>query len=154
MRSSSRGLEVSSRGGGIMVVLQVEDCRQDRELLAAAVACTDAGVTLRSVPDGREAIDYLEGTGDYGHRSEFPLPDVILLDMEMPRMNGEEFLKWRQDSRFALIPVVVLSGGIQTAARERALSMGALMAFAKPDTFQGLAALVRNVAAGVRKHAL
>ena len=67
---------------------------------------------LETVTDGQEAIDYLTGTGKFGNRRKFPLPQVVLLDLKMPRVNGLEFLRWlRHESPNSLhvLPVVVMS---------------------------------------------
>ena len=67
---------------------------------------------LETVTDGQEAIDYLTGTGKFSNRLKFPLPQVVLLDLKMPRVNGLEFLRWlRHESPNSLhvLPVVVMS---------------------------------------------
>ena len=67
---------------------------------------------LETVTDGQEAIDYLTGTGKFSNRRKFPLPQVVLLDLKMPRVNGLEFLRWlRHESPNSLhvLPVVVMS---------------------------------------------
>ena len=75
------------------VVLLAEDNEDDRFLSSRTIA--KAGVeTVRHVPDGRQAIDYLAGHGVYADRALHPLPDILLLDLKMPRHTGHEVLEW------------------------------------------------------------
>src|SRR3954470_21629342 len=67
---------------------------------------------LKWVRDGAEAIQYLEGRGQYKDRQSFPMPDVILLDLKMPGVGGFDFLRWLQRESpgvLKLIPVIVMS---------------------------------------------
>ena len=92
---------------------------------------------LKSVKDGQEAIDYLEGRGNYSDRQRFPVPHMILLDLKMPRVSGYEFLKWRREEApkdLSLIPVIVLSGSDLSDDVKRAYALGANRFLAKtPD---------------------
>lgn len=98
---------------------------------------------LRSVRDGAQAIEYMEGKGDFANRDRFPLPDVVLLDLKMPRVNGFEFLEWlRKDGPDTTrqIPVVVLTSSAETSDVHRAYELGATSYFLKPvnlHEFQG-----------------
>src|SRR6266550_3761179 len=90
--------------------LLVEDNETDVEFVQ--MAFKDSGHELRVVRDGQEALDYLSRKGVYADSLQFPLPDIILLDLKMPRINGLDFLKWlRQESpgNLRLIPVVIMS---------------------------------------------
>jgi len=92
-------------------------------------------VRLRWVRDGGEAIDYLEGKLPYSDRRSFPMPDVILLDLKMPGVDGFDFLHWLQKespSKLKLIPVIVMSGSDLEADVNRAYAMGANFYLAKP----------------------
>src|SRR5947208_12363803 len=73
-------------------------------------------------------MEYLSGKGSYSSREQFPLPQVILLDLKMPRVNGFEFLEWlRNDSPgdLHLLPVVVLSNSDEPGDVNRAYDLGA-----------------------------
>src|SRR5437660_8127834 len=95
------------------VVLLVEDDLDTIKLIKLTLRKAGFDNPVCEVRDGQEAIDYLEGTGQYGNRSMFPLPQLILLDLKMPRVNGLEFLKWlRQWDPGKLIPVVVLTSSV------------------------------------------
>jgi len=67
---------------------------------------------LEVVRDGAEAVDYLAGHAHFTDRDKHPLPDVILLDIKMPRMNGFEFLKWFRNEapcELRVTPVIVMT---------------------------------------------
>jgi CheY-like chemotaxis protein len=90
---------------------------------------------LRVVHDGVEAMLYVAGEGDYGDRRKYPKPDVILLDLKMPRWDGFEFLAWlrsRSPTQYRLIPVVVLSASEIPENVTRAYALGANSFVAKP----------------------
>src|SRR2546421_10814287 len=109
------------------VFLYVEDDRNDVELLRTALHGQQVGI-LRVVPDGQEAIDYLLRADGRDDREKFPLPDVILLDLKMPRMDGFQFLQWlRQDSPNHLrrIPVIVMSTSAEPSDVDRSYDLGA-----------------------------
>jgi CheY-like chemotaxis protein len=85
-------------------------------------------VQFRVVKDGVEAQHYLAGEGDYHDRRKHPLPDVILLDVQMPRLDGFEFLTWLRslpDEAARCIPVVVLSTSGRPEHVTRAYELGA-----------------------------
>lgn len=116
-----------------LVILVAEDDPNDLELLRH-VAC-DHGVEVNFQPahDGEQVINYLRGEGEFRDRAKHPIPDIIVLDLKMPRVNGFEVLQWlRQEPGLARIPVVVLSGsGLETDIEE-AYRLGANTYFTKP----------------------
>jgi CheY-like chemotaxis protein len=78
--------------------------------------------------DGQEAMDYLSGGWHGGRRGDRVLPEVILLDLQMPRVNGFEFLKWlRKDSPsdLRLLPVIVMSSSDEEKDINQAYALGA-----------------------------
>jgi CheY-like chemotaxis protein len=82
-------------------ILIVEDDADYREALSVALA--EVGVEIAAAGDGVEALAQLRGG---------PLPSVILLDLRLPRMSGEEFLReMRSEPRFADVPVITMTGG-------------------------------------------
>src|SRR6476660_4981631 len=92
------------------VILLVEDRADDILLVQKAFAKGDINNPLVVVRDGEEAMAYLTGEGRFSNRAEYPLPDLILLDLKMPRVDGFELVKWiRRQPGFANIPVVVLT---------------------------------------------
>jgi chemotaxis family two-component system response regulator Rcp1 len=88
-------------------ILLVEDDPADVVLTKRALQDTKLLNTLHVVSDGLEALEFLRGEGDY---LEISRPDLILLDLNMPRMDGRELLKeLKADSELCRIPVVVLT---------------------------------------------
>src|SRR5438477_5846459 len=90
--------------------LVVEDNATDIEFVQ--IAFKNSPHELHLVTDGQQAIDYLSGTGQYANRKKFPLPQVILLDLKMPRVDGFGVLNWlRHNSpgELRLLPVIVMS---------------------------------------------
>jgi len=92
-------------------------------------------VKLLSVEDGKVAIQYIEGNGIYADREAYPVPQVILLDLKMPRINGFEFLEWLRNTaprQHRFIPVVVMSSSGLKEDVSRAYSLGANSYLVKP----------------------
>ena len=88
-------------------ILVVDDDDADALMISEALEATDSHATVERVSDGREALDYLRQEGRFGdaHR-----PDLILLDLNMPRMDGRETLAAiKSDERLKAIPVVILT---------------------------------------------
>nr|WP_296073137.1 response regulator [uncultured Actinoplanes sp.] len=88
-------------------ILVVDDDDADALMISEALEATDSSATVARVADGREALDYLRREGEFStaHR-----PDLILLDLNMPRMDGRETLAAiKSDERLKAIPVVILT---------------------------------------------
>ncbi|MDD3610437.1 MAG: response regulator [Halothiobacillaceae bacterium] len=91
----------------LFTVLLVEDEAADAYLIRLAFEESHVLVNLQHVQDGVEAFEYLEQQGRF---QDAPPPDLILLDLNMPRMDGRAFLaRQKADPRFRRIPVVVLT---------------------------------------------
>ena len=115
--------------------LLVEDDPNDATLLAMEFRKCPAQIRLLTVGDGQQAMDFLDGLGAYSDRERYPLPDVILLDLKMPRINGFEFLEWlrgRSARHLRLIPVVVMSSSGLKEDVDRAYALGANSYMVKP----------------------
>jgi CheY-like chemotaxis protein len=128
------------------VILLAED-NEDHVLLIRR-AFKHAGLVnpLFVVHDGAEAIQYLAGVGRYGQRAEFPLPDLLLLDLKMPRKNGFEVLDWiRSHAGLRALRVVVLTTSSELNDVNRAYQLGANSFLVKPTDFESVTNLLEQV---------
>jgi CheY-like chemotaxis protein len=92
------------------VILLVEDNPADQRLTARALGNSKVEIDLRIANDGQEALDYLFRQSQFTDKSSSPFPDLIILDMNMPKINGKEFLKKiRNIPEFKIIPVIMFS---------------------------------------------
>ena len=132
----------------ITTFLLVEDDPNDVFLVELEFKNAPGHIRLRTVNDGCEAIDYLGGKGRYHDRVRFPLPDVILLDLKMPKVCGFEFLEWlRQKSpdELQLIPVVVMSSSALESDVRRAYSLHVNSYMIKPVKWQEFRERIRTL---------
>lgn len=91
-------------------ILIVEDDNNDRWFGALAFESVGLGRSVSFAVDGQEAIDYLGGMGKYLDRSRFPLPNIILLDLNLPKVCGLEVLKWiRSQPQFHSTHIIILT---------------------------------------------
>lgn len=127
-------------------VLLVDEDHSDCALFGLAVEKSDLDIWLQTVSDGGRATDYLEGRGNFADRTLHPLPDLVVLDLDMRLTGGLEFLDWRRDSpEFSGLPVVLFSGFAYKGAIETALEMGASTFIAKPVQLDGWMAVIRQI---------
>ncbi len=125
-----------------MVDDDVDDCTLVRDALEEIGASHD----LRFAGDGEELFDYLEGRGRFATRKAAPRPDLILLDLQMPRKNGRESLKQLKTERaWRRIPVVVLTTSTAVDDINYAYEMGVNSYVTKPATFRTLVEAVRLI---------
>ena len=120
---------------GEKTFLLVEDDPYDVVFLQEEFRRARGSARLRVVYDGVEAMHYVSGHGDYADRRKYPKPDVILLDLKMPRWDGFEFLEWlraKSPQQDRSVPVMVLSGCNIPEHLARAYALGANACLAKP----------------------
>jgi CheY-like chemotaxis protein len=125
-------------------VLLIDEDHSDCALFGVAVDNSDLDIWLQTVTDGGRAIDYLQGRGDFADRSLHPLPDLVVLDLDMRLTGGLEFLEWRRSS-FSQLPVVLFSGFAYKGAIDTALAMGATAFIQKPLQMAGWVAVIREI---------
>src|SRR5579862_8754064 len=124
------------------VILLAEDEEDYVLLLKKAFDQAKISVVLHVVSDGREAMWYLEGVGKYANRDEYPLPDLVLLDLKLPRYNGFEVLSWlRKQPGFLALRVLVLTSSDRVKDVNEAYRLGANSFLVKPYDFEDLAHL-------------
>jgi CheY-like chemotaxis protein len=127
-------------------ILHVEDDEDDVLLFQHACQKAALGCSLQAVRDGVEAIAYLSGADPFSDRQRHPLPELVLLDLKLPRVNGFEVLDWmRKGDRFRRLPVVVFSSSNHEADVKRAYDVGANSFLLKPVDFNALVELARTV---------
>ncbi len=118
------------------VILLVEDNPDDQEL--ALLAFKEANIPSKIIAcnDGEEALDYLFATGPYADRDARILPEVMLLDLKLPKVDGFEVLKRvREDSRTKLLPVVVLTTSSEQKDLVESYQLGTNSYIRKPVDF-------------------
>lgn len=115
--------------------LLLEDDPNDVFFVEHEFKSAPAHIKLHSVRDGVEAIEYLEGKGKFTDRHRYPLPDIILLDLKMPRLNGFDFLQWlrhKAPDNLSLIPAIVMSSSAVQSDIVRCYQLGANSYIVKP----------------------
>jgi CheY-like chemotaxis protein len=96
--------------GKIIQLLLVEDNPDHAELFRRQLEQMPAPARLHHVEDGEAALDYIFGKGNFADRTMFPAPDVVLLDLRLPRVDGLEVLRLvKSCAQFDELPVVVLT---------------------------------------------
>lgn len=109
----------------VKTVLLVEDNPDDIFLLKMACQRTGIPHELKVVTDGAMAIDYLSGAGSFADRTAHPLPDVVFLDIKLPKCDGHEVVRWiRSQPGLKNLPVVMLTVSSQKSDLERAYELG------------------------------
>lgn len=130
----------------IPTVLHVEDQKSDRLLIALAFKRNELPVNLHGAEDGEKALDYLQGLGIYANREEHPFPDLILLDLKLPRKCGLEVLAWiRSQPNLNRLPVIILSSSDQKVDLEQASAAGATCYFCKPVSLAPLKEIIKEI---------
>jgi CheY-like chemotaxis protein len=143
------------------VILLVEDNPDDEALTLRALNKNNIKNEVVVARDGAEALDYLFGTGKYAGRDTAHLPQVVLLDLKLPKIEGLEVLRRvRTDERTKLLPVVILTSSNEDQDRIAGYGLGANSYVRKPVDFSqfleaarqlGLYWLVLNEAPPVRR---
>ncbi len=130
----------------VNVILMAEDDSDDRLLAQDAFKETGHAMELRFVEDGVELMDYLNRRNKFSEAANSPRPGLIILDLNMPRMDGREALKqikahpdWRK------IPVVVLTTSTAEPDVARVYELGANSFISKPVSFDSLVGLMKAV---------
>jgi CheY-like chemotaxis protein len=137
-------------------VLVVEDNVDDVELLRLAAEAAPDAIAFHIVGDGEQALAYLNGEGQFADRQAHPLPDLVLLDISLPGMNGFEVLTWiRAHPEFSALQVFVWTDSGDRETLDRAILAGANRFVPKSVSFVrgGLAGLVRGISEAILRPA-
>jgi len=128
------------------VILLVEDNRDDEELTLRALAKSKITNPVVVVRDGVEALDWMFRRGVYATRSEHQVPQVVLLDLKLPKVDGLEVLReLRANDSTKLTPVVILTSSVEEQDLIRGYGLGANSYIRKPVDFTQFVEAVRQL---------
>ena len=128
------------------IILLVEDNPDDVMLTEAALQENKIFNKLVVTRDGVEALDYLFRTGKYADRDAEEVPQIILLDLNLPKLNGLDVLrKIRSDARTRMLPVVILTSSMEERDVIDSYQLGANSYIHKPVDFSQFSEAVRNL---------
>ena len=127
-------------------ILLVEDSRMDIELTLDAFREARLVNTIRVAPNGEDALDYVFGRGQYDDRVKYPLPNLILLDLKLPGIDGFEVLRQiKATPILKRLPVVILTSSKEEGDRALSYDIGANSYLVKPVSFEGFLGVVRQI---------
>jgi CheY-like chemotaxis protein len=124
------------------LVLVADDSENDRLLLNLAMRQATRLRVIAEVTNGAGVIDYLQGNAEFADRKKFPLPDLLLLDLDMPVKNGFEVLTWIGREYLENLKVVVLTDSMDPSHIKRALDLGADHFQVKPSAVGDLESVI------------
>jgi two-component system, response regulator len=127
-------------------ILLVEDNPDDIELTLRAFRISNVANQVVVVHDGVEALDYLFATGSHAGRDAEALPHVVLLDLQLPRLDGLQVLeRVRAHPKTKLLPIVILTSSTEDRDLVKAYTLGANSYVRKPVDFQEFVEAVRQL---------
>ena len=137
---------MSSPAASGRFILLVEDNPQDELLTLRALTKNKIANEVIVVRDGEEALDFVFARGAYAHRDHHDHPQVILLDIKLPKLDGLEVLKTiRSDERTRLIPIVLLTTSNEENDLMMGYNLGANSYVRKPVDFNEFSDAIRNL---------
>jgi CheY-like chemotaxis protein len=127
-------------------ILLVEDNQMDVELTLDAFHEARLSNTIHVTRNGQEALDYLFGRGKYAQPEPHPLPDLVLLDLKMPGIDGFEVLRQiKGTAGLKRLPVIILTSSKEEGDRAMSYDNGANSYLVKPVSFEGFLDVVRSI---------
>ncbi len=130
----------------LKTVLMAEDDEDDRMLLRKAFSHRFEKSILHCVEDGVELMKYLRKDAPYNDESKYPWPQLVLLDLNMPKKDGRQVLREiKNDKELCKIPVIVLTTSRQQDDIENAYRLGSNSYITKPSSFEGLIDIAREL---------
>lgn len=128
------------------IILLVEDNLDDELLAIRALKKNNISNEVVVARNGVEALDYLFGTGAHAGRDMSVMPQIILLDLKLPKIDGLEVLRrLRNDERTKLLPVVVLTSSREEQDLTESYSLGANSYIRKPVNFSQFTEAIRQL---------
>jgi CheY-like chemotaxis protein len=130
----------------LLTILLAEDDQDDRYLISEALDESGADSQLYVVETGEELLDYLRNQGNYTDGEKYPRPEVVLLDLNMPLMDGREALaEIKSDPELRRIPIIVLTTSQADEDVNETYALGITGFITKPMTFKGLVGIMKSV---------
>lgn len=127
-------------------ILIVEDDPNDRLFLKMALEAVGVPNPVAEAKDGKEALDYLSGSGPYANRQQHALPYLVLLDLKLPHLMGLDLLRWiRGRPELDLLIVIVFTSSANPADVDEAYRLGANAYLVKPSSFEKLRPLAQSL---------
>ncbi|HKO79372.1 MAG TPA: response regulator [Chitinophagaceae bacterium] len=127
-------------------ILLVEDNITDAELTIRELKKHNMANNLVHLKNGEEALDFIFSTGKYAGNEKPHPPKVILLDIQMPKINGIEVLqRLKSDPQTRAIPVVILTSSKEDPDVQKCYTLGANSYIVKPVNFEGFAQAIKNL---------
>lgn len=127
-------------------ILLVEDNPDDQELIRMSFEESRIANELIIMNDGVQALDYLFGTGTYAGRDASDMPHIILLDLKLPKLSGQEVLeRLRDDPRTKRIPVVILTSSSEEDDILASYQLGANSYIRKPVDFNRFTEAIKHL---------
>jgi CheY-like chemotaxis protein len=127
-------------------ILMADDSEEDRFFVQRALEKSGVGKFFFGVGDGQEAIEYLCLEGRYTSREQFPFPNVMLVDLKMPKVNGFDVLKWLQTHPHCkVIPTIIYSSSAEDSDVHHAYALGANAYMVKPTSSEELVEQIQTL---------
>lgn len=127
-------------------LLVIEDALDQAILVGVAARRAHPGLDVRNATDGLEGIAYFAGTAPFEDAESRPRPDLVILDLVMPEVDGFEVLEWMKErSEPMTVPVVVLTSAPKPEDEARALELGAVSVHRKPTSLDDLGDVVKEI---------
>lgn len=146
MHFSYTNMSPNTKPARPMVILYADDDPEDRMLAQEAFEEGKLLNKLCFVEDGEALMDYLHGWGKYADRDAYPLPGLILLDLNMPKKDGWDVLReLKADEQLRKIPVVVLTTSDDVEDVEKTYHLGVSSFITKPVRFESLVETVKTL---------
>lgn len=132
-------------GARMSTLLMAEDDPDDRLLAMDALRSAEIGARVEMVPDGQSLLDYLHRRPPYDDRERYPSPNLVLLDLNMPRISGHAALVTiRADPALRHLPVIVLTTSNSPEEVLRCYQAGCNAYIRKPSSFEQLVKVIRT----------
>jgi len=129
---------------GAPTLLVAEDDENDFLVLGRALRKARFETDLRRVHNGAEIIEYLSGENAFADREAYPFPELILLDLKMPRVDGFDVLIWlRSQKELKNLPAIIFSASDNPGEMQQARELGATAYLVKPSAYDGYPKVVQ-----------